>query len=258
MKKSNIYEQIRILKNTKRKLDIIENEIKYKRTQFEKKIELERKEFEESLIPLKENSNKALEELNLLSQTTISVSVRELVEELAILSGINISNIKIQVQTNVAYLGQNKLKRMHELIKISANHLKYPLSKSKQNCWTLSLYEDETICYNKNTNPFCYEMTFPLNLDELQADGKSLLEHSNIEIKYDFIKKDYYTIIIIDKKIKDLICNINLNQLISEDFRDENSPRLYSTNLLSQAVINCVEKRDASNTFKRATKIKKK
>lgn len=113
-----------------------------------------------------------------------------------------------------------------------------------------------------NNQPFCFEMLFDLNLDQVQADGKTFLEHCVAEIRYDYFQEAHYTVLVINKNIGDLILNLRLDDLVKEDIR-ERYDRWYPSDLLTQAVINCVERKEKekqqgpSSIFRRKIKSKK-
>ena len=90
---------------------------------------------------------------------------------------------------------------------------------------------------------FCYEMSFPLDIDELQYDGQPFMEHCSVD-KQMYNSRTDFTKLIIDKNIGDLKCNICLGDLVRDDKRDWYGSQLFPIDLLAQAVINCVERQN--------------
>lgn len=238
----NIKENIKYLQAKKEELKSIKREIDEKRTAFEKDIEEKRKKFEESLEPLKESSNKASEEFYLLAGNKVSVSLEDLINELSSLTGISILNMGIEIETNVEYWGKYNLRRILELMNSSNQNLNCTDNYNKNNFWEITLFADKNTNSREKTQVFCYDMSFKLNLEELQSDGKPLLEHCSVKVHYDDMQVKYYTNLVIDKNIGSLNCNLSLNDLVKAEITEGYCGRWYPTDLLTQAVINCVER----------------
>lgn len=258
-----IKEKLRYLQAKKRELECIKKEIADKRTDFEKNIEEERKRFEETLEPLKENSNRVSEEFNLLASNKVCVSLGNLITELSSLTGINVLNMGIKIETNVGYWGKNSIRKILELMNSSDQRLNCTGNYNKNNFWEITLFADEGLHPRKDKQAFCYEMSFKLNLEELQSDGKSLLEHCSTKVGYDDLQGLHYTCLVIDKNIGGLNCNLSLNNLIQDEITEGDFRRWYPTYLLTQAILNCVEKQNKqkqqnpSSVFKGKIKSKK-
>ena len=244
----NLRQNIEFLKEKKDELETIKKKIDGKRIDFEKTVEEERKKFEDSLKPLKESSNKVSEEFNLLAKNRVSVSLEDLVKELSNLTGISVFETGIKFKTDVGYWGRHNIKKMLELMDSENQRLNCMGGNHDRNYyWELRLFA------NKNEHPyemdkqsFCFEMLFRLNLDEIQADGKTLLEHCTAEIRYDEMQGSHYTVLVINKNIGDIILNLRLDCLVKEDSR-ERFNRWYPADLLTQAIINCVERKKEEN-----------
>lgn len=242
---NNINENVKYLQTKKEELERIKKEIEKKRTDFEKTIEDERRKFEEALSPLKESSNKVSEEFNLIAKNKVSVRLEDLVKELSNLTGISVFEIGIKFETNVGYWGRNNIKRILELMNSENQRLNCMGGNCNRNYhWKLRLFANKNEHpYEMDNQPFCFEMLFGLNLDEVQADGKTLLEHCTAETRYDDMQGSHYTVLVINKNIGDIILNLRLNNLVKEDSR-ERFNRWYPADLLTQAVINCVERQN--------------
>lgn len=259
----NIKENIKRLQTKKEELECIKKEIDEKRTDFEKNIEDKRKKFEQSLEPLKESLTKASDEFNLLAGNKVSVSLEDLVKELSSLTGISILNMGIKIETNVGYWGINNKRRILELMNSSDQHLNCTENYNKNNFWEIALFADKNKNLRENTQVFCYCMGFKLNLEELQSDGKTLLEHCSAEVCYDDMQGSHYTNLVINKNIGSLNCNFSLYDLVKDEITKGYSSRWYPSDLLMQAVINCVERQKdekqqtSSSIFKGKIKGKK-
>ena len=259
----NIKENIKYLQAKKEELENLKKKIADKRTDFEKSIEEERKKFEESLEPLKESSNRASEEFNLLASNKVCISLEDLITELSSLTGISILDMGIKIETNVGYWGKNNIRKMLELMNLSDQHLSCTGNYNKNNFWEITLFADKGTHPRKDKQAFCYEMSFKLNLEELQSDGKSLLEHCSTKVGYDDMQGLHYTRLVIDKNIGSLNCNLSLNNIVQDEITEGYFRRWYPTDLLTQAIINCVERQNeqkhqkSSSIFKGKGLIKK-
>lgn len=224
-------ERIKSIQSKKEELENIKKQIDNKRTAFEREIEKMRKEFEDSLEPLKENSNRTFEEFNLLASNKVCVSLGNLVTQLSSLTGISTLDMGISIYTNVGCWGKRKLETIGSVV--------------KDDSWKLMLYADKSISCCDEKQAFRYDMTFKLNLEELQSDGISLLEHCSVKFKYDDWAENYYTFLVIDKNIGGLSCNFSLGSIVQDDvknnFEDRFKDRWFPSDLLRQAIINCVE-----------------
>lgn len=82
---------------------------------------------------------------------------------------------------------------------------------------------------------FCYKFKVPFDLDKIQADGKTLLEHCSA--RSHFIIEELISEIIINKNIFDVILDFNLEFLLRQDGEE-----YFPVNLLNQAILNCLNK----------------
>ena len=223
----DIIQCIKLLQERKAEIDVIDRKIDEERTAFEGIVALERKKFEESLNPLKEEVTKLSMDFDTIGQNVVPITLGDLVKELATLSGVDVSNIGIEIKSNVEFWGKNSLNKILELFSY----------KNIQGRWAVVLTDKST------SNPlFCYKMTFKLNLNAIQADGKTFLAHCMNEIRYDSYLDKYYTILCVGRNRDDIILNIPLNSLFKKDHKGICDEQWYPTDLMMQAVINCVER----------------
>ena len=252
----NIKEYVKYLQTKKEELRSIQNKINGKRANFEKHIEAEKREFEDSLEPLKESSNKACEEFKLLAGNKVSVSLEELIKELSSLTGISILNMGIKIETNIGYWGRNNMRSILKLMNSYNQDLSCTGNYNKNNFWGITLFADKNTHPRKKEQLFCYEMSFKLNLEEVQADGKSLLDHCSVRVYNDDMQGEDYTRLVIEKNVGSLNCTLNLKDLVKDEVTEGYVTRWYPTDLLTQAIINCVERQNKEKKQTSASKIK--
>lgn len=238
---NDIIQCIKLLQERKAEINAIDKRIIEERIAFEEKVSAERKEFEESLKPLKENLIKLSEKFDVMGQNTVPISLGELVNELADLKGISASDIEIEIKSNIEFYGKCSLNRILELFRL----------KNMQGArWDVILTDKST-----NIPSFCYKMTFKLNFDAIQADGKTFFEHCTNEIRHNFYNGDNYTVLCIRKNRNDIILNIPLYTLLKGDYNGVCDEKWYPANLMTQAVMNCVEKSYQEETSKKRSRV---
>lgn len=236
---NDIIQCIKLLQERKTEIDVIDRKIDEERTAFEEIVALERKKFEESLNPLKEEVTKLSMDFDTIGQNVVPITLGNLVNELAALSGVDVSNIGVEIKSNVEFWGKNSLNKILELFSY----------KNIQGRWAIVLTDKST------SNPsFCYKMNFKLNLNAIQADGKTFLAHCMNEIRYDSYLDKYYTILCVGRNRDDIILNIPLNSLFKKDHKGICDEKWYPTDLMRQAVINCVEKSQEKETSKKRSR----
>ena len=165
---NDIIQCIKLLQERKAEIDAIDRKIDEERTAFEERVAFERKKFEEALNPLKEEVTKLSMNFDTIGQNVVPITLGDLVNELATLSDVDVSNIGIETKSNVEFWGKNSLNKILELFSY----------KNMQGRWEILLTDKST------SNPsFCYKMSFKLNLNAIQADGKTFLAHCMNEIE---------------------------------------------------------------------------
>lgn len=244
---TNVRKEIELFQSKQNELASIKNQLNKKRTDFEKKIEDERKHFEKSLDPMKENLNKISEEYNLMLENKISVKLEDLIKELSSLSGLD---TEIKIDTNVGYWGKRSIKEIIQLMNESDQHLSCTGNYNNKNKYIITLFSGKKLPHYDYRQEFCYKLHFKLDLEELQADGKSLLEHCIAMVRYDDLQGLHYTNLVIAKNIYSLICHLSLNSLSSYISLDNLSIN-QNNDLLIQALINCDEKQNYNERQKK-------
>lgn len=193
-------------------------------------IDKKEQEFNNSIKSLKEELISKKKELDSIRDYKVSVRFGDLIDELLKIFNLdrNVDNINYNVSTSVSFSGK---KNVDEIIKLN-NDSKYGLGYGKNYMYILLEGTKKTARYNYQPKSFAYSIFLPLDFENIQADGKSLLEHSSVKTERDNNKKN--NTIVIDKNIDDLILDIDLNTLLSV-----NKPNFYPANLFRNAVGNC-------------------
>lgn len=229
---NNIKKRIKELQEIKLEMDdinkrldgdriIFEERIAVERRNFEERLANERKCFEQMMNSLRERKINLSEKYTTLSLGTISIRLGDLVKELANLVGIDDKDIGVEVKNDCILDGEyNKSSILSNKIK------KYYWN----DYWKVILF------LNKKQQSFCYQMVFKLDLNEIQDDGKTLLEHCTVTVEHVGFG-ECYTFININKNIDDLVLNIPISDLIRDS-----ATTWYPVDLINQAVGNCVER----------------
>lgn len=214
---------IKYLEEKKEEIKTFENMIELKKSEFQDSIEKQIKQFEETLKPLEDILTTKKNEFKQLGDTQITMSISELVEALAEVTNINVSDIKVKTSINFGYWGKWKPDTVRSLIK-----------SKKPDC----TFTKKTIAIKStkiNNVPFYIELLSDIDLDEIQADGKTLLEHCSIKKSYDDVQGCYYTMLVLDKNIESLNCTVTLKQFVDEK---RNS---YADLVFNKAILYCVK-----------------
>ena len=218
---------------------------------LEAKIENERREAEERIKLLSEKETEARDKFNSLGQSVVSVRLGELVEELANLSGINHSDILVNMHCGIMFNKEYTIVEMYEKIKhmycsIVFNKeytiaemyemIKQMATKETNDFWSLSL----------SSTMFHYVIGMVLSaadLDGMQIDGITFLEHCRVKVLGSMIYLD------INEKFDDLIVNIPLSDLICMP-----DVLWHPKDLMKQAIINCVERSQEKDVSKKRSR----
>ena len=161
----------------------------------------------------------------------ISISVKDIINELSNLTGIDEDKIGISTTINIGYWGIHNFDELIELINTNNQKLGYyPYDKDKY--FTISIYSN-------NTKKIHYDLKIKLNLNEKQADGKILKEHCREQLYFVDGPNMHCTGIEIDD-IESLNYNVNLEEL--ENVIDTKD--FYPSELFKQAIINIIESKN--------------
>lgn len=180
------------------------------------------------ILPLKREQEVCKKELQEIGKSSIfSISIQDLVRELSDLTGIPEEEIYVEVDyfeicTAEDYKKEDFLKQENKpLVKLII---------CSRNAYNMS---------NNNPQPgdFYYHLTFISDFNELQADGKSLMDHSYIISDYGSLGSEHIklTSLYIKKEdIMSIICHLNLNNIATS----HEERYYYPKDLLAQAIEN--------------------
>lgn len=193
--------------------------------------ENKKRELAEKLKPMDEECTRLHDRVNYLGHNVVSIRLGDLIEELANLLEINLSDIMVNIYCNTIF---SEERTIEEIVK-SINQR--TIKEDNDIFWRLMLYS------NKEEHSFCYKMLFKADLNSKQKDGKTLLEHCTI------IPWTVYTCLKVNEDYDDLLINIPLSYLTidSDSF-------WYPADVITQAVINCVEKSQEKEASKKRSR----
>ena len=241
----NLMERIEELQKCRERLTNIRADIAKEETDFAEHIKEERRKHEEKIKPMSKEVAKVRNRIYSLGWTPVSVRLGDLIDELVNLTGIDMSNVVIDA--NVI-----------QLLSLLGN-CSEEVSKSLNTTYDNFRFNHGILISGKGTSSgsllFCYLIHLNSMLSDVQADGKTLLEHCAVDVEYDAVDKNIYTNLNIKDNIDDLILRIPLSKLMSDS-----NAGWYPADLMKQAIINCTEKsqeKDVSkdNVKKRSRKL---
>ena len=181
------------------------------REAFEAKQVVKGNEFNEKIKLMREETVKLHEKIDSLGKIVASVRLGDLVDELANLARINTSEIKVDTFSNIMIDEADSTEEMY-------------------NFWGLMLH----------SSSFHYEMILGADLNSVQADGKTFFEHCSAR------PIESRTCLNVNINSDDLIVNIPLSYLTGKD-----DFSWYPNDLITQAVINCVERSQEKEVSKK-------
>ena len=169
----------------------------------------------------------------------ISVSIGDIVKELSNLTGIDEDKIGISTTTNIGYWGIYNLDYLVFLINSEDQRLGY-YKYDKDKYYLVNIYAEKSLYDYDKKRKFNFYLKLKLDLNEIQADGKTLLDHSREQLYFDDGRESHYTGIVIDKDVENLNYKVNLveleNAIDTKDF--------YPSDLFKQAIINYIERKN--------------
>ena len=184
------------------------------REAFEAKQVVKGNEFNEKIKLMREETVKLHEKIDSLGKIVASVRLGDLVDELANLARINTSEIKVDTFSNIMIDEADSTEEMYKF-------------------WGLMLH----------SSSFHYEMILCADLNSVQADGKTFFEHCSAR------PIESRTCLNVNINPDDLIANIPLSYLTGKD-----DFSWYPNDLITQAVINCVERSQEKDVFKKRSR----
>ena len=209
-------------------LNRIITEIKVKRniiSVYDNDFVSKKKLFAEILERLNDTQILRVKELEELEKTDITISLGSLLAELSYLSGISLYDISVKIDTRISFSGKRSMKEMLEL---------YSKTSLKETSSMQIRIKDTSA-----KNSFNYIIYFPINMNELQADFKPLVDHLNVS-NYTVFNGYEYTHLVYCGDIVCLNCHFTIKDLELED----KVGIWYPSNLIKEAIINCIDRKD--------------
>jgi len=190
-------------------------------------LEISRKkeEYETIMNQLRTMLSQKDKEINELRNSIIfTIRLGDLLCEISKLSGVKINDMEVSLETNVAFLGEHDFGQMFKL-----------LNESK--CSYFIRMKLTSIAKDSSSIPFHYFCFLPLDFKKVQSDGMLLVDHCSLTTRGK--TDEIYTEIDIDRNVEDIVLNFNLSCL-----EMENNTSWYPSDLFSQALVNCIQKKD--------------
>ena len=160
-------------------------------------------------------------ELKSMHQEKLNVRLADFASEISKLSETNVLDMKIAVNTNIFVDDEEKLDE--EFIKRHNNTNLEIVFESKSN-------------KSNNNTPFSCRLYRPLDFNQIQADGKPLIDHCSIE-KHPNASEfcEEKNVVVVNKDIGDIICPFRVEEIIYEDFSSTCEP----SSLIKEVLVNC-------------------
>ena len=192
-------------------------------------------EFDESIRDLNNDLFLKKVELDAINDYKVSIRLGDLIDELLDLFNLDkdADKINYNVTTSISFYGK---KNMDDIIRLN-NNSKFGLGYSKNLLYILMEGTKKTARYDYQPKSFMYSIFLPLDLEAIQADDKSLLEHCSLKVSRDFNRKS--SSLVVDRNVEDIILDIDMNVLLNT-----NKPSFYPADAFREAVGRCIEKKD--------------
>lgn len=203
----------------------LEKRLASEKSAFDKKIEDKKAESMKKIWSMREEKDKVNDRIYSLGKNVISIRLGDLIEELANLAGISISDVLVSTNT---YIEVRKVYTIEEMCRL----MKKGIIKGNNCLLQMTL----------RSHSFYWRTELSTDLGSMQADGKTFLEHCVVKPGW------IGTFLSAEINRNDLIINIPLSKLpVGPD-------------IIPQAIINCVERsqeKEASkdNVKKRSRKL---
>lgn len=178
----------------------------------------------------------------------ISVSIGDIVKELSNLTGIKEENIGVNIETYVGYWGKRTLDELASMI--NSKEPNYFLNYDENKKINITIYSNKAIYSHNDSQMFCYDIEKDFDLNEIQEDDKTLLDHCTAHLYYSDTRECDYTGIAIDKDIENIKYNVKFNDLVKNDIKDKNN-KFYPVSLFREAIINCLRNKKYNNYQKK-------
>ena len=181
----------------------------------------------DEIIRLSSQMDKRQQEVNDLTDSGIVVRMGDLLNEISRLTGFDRNEMKVNVDTLIAYYG--KYDRFHLACLRADGRSDLAIRDECNLSITISSGEKNSFCC------FLYPNIYvPFDFNDIQADGKMMYEHMNVCHRVETNTNREYTTYVVDKDIDNLILNIPFEYLTYPDNMD-----WYPAYIFTQAVMHC-------------------
>ncbi len=191
-------------------------------SEWEENIRSKREAFENNLEYDKDNLAISKGYLNALFEGQVCVRAGDLVEELAKELGVDKSDLQWKIWSDIHFWGRNSKTEMVDMIQDSKKGLTFIVESKTIPCADF---------YVSTRQP----VSDVSHLRAIQANGKTLIENMERDVRYDDLQGAHYTALEVENK-EDFIVKIKLM-----DFRKSNTA-LRPMSVFEKAVNNCLER----------------
>lgn len=196
-----------------------------------------RREYEESFKVLQQQYQDSSNRMTEIGKCEFPVRLGDLIEEICWLSSTKPEEISVSISGNISLNGVHTL---NDILEFIGNMAKCDMH------FRISNRDKST---NDMASSFNYTNPLIFDLNSIQADGKTLLEHCSVVVMKRIGSGEEYTEFVINKDINEVILPLTLNYVsLSTSFN------WIPADLFTQAVINSVEKYKSNSKTLRRTK----
>lgn len=226
---------------------IFEEEMAIKDKKHREEMDAEVDALERSISALKLERERLSKEFKTLCGETVPVRLGDLIEELARLRCIDDTYIRVNIKPIISFDGLHYIDEITKLI----NTVYYDFTATLEITLACSWCTGARIGITSISRIFSYLIRTNSKFTDVQADGKTLLEHCDANVIYNTRTGKHSTDLVVSENIKDLVVNISLGHMIRES-----DTEWYPIDLIKQALINCEEKsKEKEATKKRSKKL---
>ena len=238
----SIEEDITQYENMKQQIDLYEQQIKSLYFELENTIEYYNSKFERDIKPINSQIDILQQDLNsFILNNKVMIKLDDIIDEIIFITKEKYEDICISGCHAPFIYYPTSLCSKKEYIKFIIDNNPDPVMVN------ISIEG----CYD--SKPYNLNISFEQKLDDIWADGKTLIEHSQLKVtsmKGNSNEIIYSIVPLKDEGIENIFCTFNLKQIV--DFKNE-----CTDNLLAQAIINCLNNLKYSKKEKQKRLIKK-
>ena len=224
---------------------IFEEEMAIKDKKHREEMDAEMDALERSISALKLERERLSKEFKTLCGETVPVRLGDLIEELARLKCIDDTYIRVNIKPIISFDGLHYIDEITKLI----NTVYYDFTATLEITLACSWCTGARTGITSISRIFSYLIRTNSKFTDVQADGKTLLEHCDANVIYNTRTGKHSTDLVVSENIKDLVVNISLGHMIRES-----DTEWYPADLIKQALINCEEKSKEKEVTKKRSK----